>query len=173
MDSRVIASVCREPFLSIDCLLVALFGLPMNADDNKQLVRRYYEEVVNTGDVSRIEAFISDEYVEVHGTTRYELGISGAREHIRGVRETYPDLCLTIERQIAEGEWVATLATMRGTHRGVWLGMSPTNKAVQITTVNLDRVSGGRIVEHGGAADLLLPLLQIGAIQIADPVDEG
>ena len=38
--------------------------------------------------------------------------------------------------------------------------------------VNIDRVVNGRIVEHGGAANLLEPLLEIGAIRIADPVDE-
>jgi hypothetical protein len=79
------------------------------------------------------------------------------------VREIYPDLRLTVEQQIAEGEWVATRVTARGTHRGgVWLGMKPTGKSVEITAVNIDRVVDGRIVEHGGAANLLEPMLAIG-----------
>lgn len=49
--------------------------------------------------------------------------------------------------------------------------MKPTGKGVEMTGVNLDRVVAGRIVEHGGAADLLGPLLEIGAIQVAEPVD--
>lgn len=87
------------------------------------------------------------------------------------MRETYPDLRLTVERQIAEGEWVVTQLTMHGTHLGEWLGMKPTGKAVAMTAVNVDRVVDGRIVEHGGAANLLEPLLKIGAIKVVGDED--
>ena len=70
----------------------------MSAEENKLLVRRYLEEVVNTGDVGRLTEFIAPGYVEV----------------------------------------------------------------------NLDKVVDGRIVEHGGAANLLEPFLEAGAIRIAD-----
>ena len=43
----------------------------MSADEQKSLVRRYYEQIVNAGDVSRLAEFISHEYVEVHNNTRY------------------------------------------------------------------------------------------------------
>jgi predicted ester cyclase len=135
------------------------------------LVRRYYEEVVNTGDVNQLAEFVSPAYVEVHNNTRHPIGLEGAKEHVLGVRETYPDLHLTIEQQIAGGEWVVTRVTARGTHEGVWLGMRPTGEKVEMTAVNIDRVVDGRIVEHGGAANLLEPFLEIGAIRIADPVD--
>jgi len=140
-------------------------------DENKLLVRRYYEEVVNTGDVNQLAEFISPAYVEVHNNTRHPIGLEGAKEHVLGVRETYPDLHLTVEQQIAEGEWVVTCVTARGTHEGVWLGMRPTGEKVEMTAVNIDRVVDGRIVEHSGAANLLEPFLEIGAIRIADPVD--
>jgi len=84
-----------------------------------------------------------------------------------GVRQTYPDLALTVEQQIAEGEWVVSRVTMRGTHRGTWPGIRPTGQAVEAAVVNIDRVVDGRIVEHGGAADLLGPLLRIGAVRAA------
>ncbi|NIR47624.1 MAG: hypothetical protein GWN55_02300 [Phycisphaerae bacterium] len=126
----------------------------MSTEENKLLVRRYIEEVVNTGDVEKIAKFISPEYVEVCNNTRYALGIEGARRHIRGVREAYPDLQLSIEQQIAEGDWVVTQITARGTHRGAWLEMKPTGKTVVFTGVNINRVVGGLIVEHGGAAGL-------------------
>jgi predicted ester cyclase len=85
--------------------------------------------------------------------------------HVLGVRQTYPDLHVTVEQQIAEGDWVATRVTARGTHLGAWLGMRPTGKPVRITGVNLDRVVGGLIVEHGGAANVLETLLSIGAVR--------
>lgn len=138
----------------------------MTIEEKKKLVRRYYEEVVSTGAVDEAARFISPDYVEVHDNKRHAIGIDGAKEHIRGVRQTYPDLHLTVEQQIAEGEWVVTRVTMRGTHRGEWQGIKPTGKAVELTAVNIDRVVGGHIVEHGGAANLLGPLLEIGAVQV-------
>lgn len=86
--------------------------------------------------------------------------------HVRGVRSTYPDLVLTVERQIAEGAWVVTQITARGTHRGEWLGIRPTGRQLVFTGVNVDRVVGGKIVEHGGAANMLGPLLEAGAIRV-------
>lgn len=132
----------------------------------KNLVRRYYQDVVNTGRVDLIEDFLAPDYVELFDGRCYPVGIEGAKAHVRGVRQTYPDLKIEIEKQIAEGEWVATCITARGTHQGVWLGMKPTGKTVVFTGVNLDRVVDGRIVEHGGAANMLGPLLEAGAIRV-------
>lgn len=143
----------------------------MSIEENKSFVRRYYEEVVNKADVGRLAKFVSPDYVEVYNNVRHQVGLEGAKEHLTGVRNTYPDLHLTVERQIAEGEWVATLITARGTHKGVWLGMRPTGKVVEMTGVNIDRVVDGLIVEHGGAANTFEALLTIGAIKIADPVE--
>jgi predicted ester cyclase len=141
----------------------------MSVEENKALVRRYTEEVVNTGDVDRIDEFISPDYIEVHENTVYPSSLKGAREHVLGVRRTYPDLHLTIEQQIAEGEWVVSRITARGTHLGAWLGMLPTGRPVTICGVNIDRVVGGRIVEHGGAANLLEAFLKIGAVRFVSP----
>lgn len=141
----------------------------MSTEQNKRLVRDYIEEVVNTGNIDRLAEFLAPDYVEVYNNTRYPLGLEGAKEHILGSRRTYEDLHLTIDQQIAEGDWVVTRATARGTHRGGWLGTKPTGKTVEIVVVNIDRIVAGRIVEHGGAANMLEPLLQVGAIRIVGP----
>jgi predicted ester cyclase len=138
----------------------------MSPEENKQLVLRYYEDVVNGAKVDDLPEFISPEYVEVHNNKRYPIGIEGARNHILGGHETYRGLRITVQRQIAEGDWVVTQITAVGTHVGSWLGMKPTGKEVEFTCVNVDRVVDGRIVEHGGAANMLEPLLEIGAVQI-------
>jgi predicted ester cyclase len=141
----------------------------MSAKKNKNIVRRYYEEVVNTGNIDKIEDFISEEYTEIFDGKRHSVGIEGAKAHVVGVRQTYADLHLSIERQIAEDELVVTCITARGTHVGSWLGIKPTGKLVTFTGVNVDRVVGGRIVLHGGAANMLGPLLEIGAVKVVGP----
>ena len=141
----------------------------MSLKSNKLLVRRFIEEVINTGNINNIAEFISPDYAEVHESTRHAIGIEGAKAHILGVRSTYPDLKLTVDRQIAEGEWVATCITARGTHSGSWIGIKPTGKSVAFTGVNINKVVDGRIVEHGGAANMLGPLLEIGAVKVVGP----
>mgnify|MGYP000134032202 CR=1 FL=1 len=141
----------------------------MTLEANKSIVRRFYEEIVSTGNVDSIETLISPEYTEVLEGKRYSTGIEGAKAHVLGVRQTYPDLQITIEQQIAEGEWVVSCITARGTHKGWWLGIKPTGESVAFTGVNVDRVVNGRIVEHGGAANMLGPLLEIGAIKVVGP----
>jgi len=138
----------------------------MPIDTNKSLVRRYYEEVVSTGEVGRVEAYIAPAHTEIHDGKRYPIGLEGAKAHVLGVRQTYPDLTIVVERQIAEGEWVVTCVTARGTHAGSWMGIKPTGKRVAFTVVNVDWVVDGRIVEHGGAANMLGPLLGIGAVKV-------
>ena len=141
----------------------------MSTSENKRIILLYINEVINTGNVDNIEKYISPDYTEIYDGKRYHLGIKGAQEHILGVRQTYPDLRLTVEHQIAEGEWVATSIAASGTHRGVWLGMKPTGKLLTYSGVNVDRVVDGRIVEHGGAANMLGPLLEAGAIRVVGP----
>ena len=138
----------------------------MSIEANKDLVRRFIENVINTGDVGRIQEYIGRDYTEVFDGKRYPVGIEGAKEHILGVRKTYPDLRLTIDMQVAEGEWVATCITARGTHAGVWMEIRPTGKMITYTGVNINRVVHGLIVEHGGAANLMMPLLEAGALKI-------
>ena len=139
----------------------------MSTEHNKTLVRRYYEEVVAVRDVGRLTEFVAPDYVEIFDNVRYPCGLDGAKAHIEGGHETYSALSLTVDRQIAEDDWVVTQVTVRGTHSGGnWLGIKPTGKTIEFTCVNVDRVRDGRIVEHGGAANMLGPLLRIGAVKV-------
>ena len=63
---------------------------------------------------------------------------------------------------IAEGEWVAARVSARGTHLGGWMGIKATGKVVKLRGINLDRIVGGRIVEHWGEADTVGMLMQMG-----------
>jgi predicted ester cyclase len=137
----------------------------MKASDNKKIIRRYIEEIENTGDVTNIHEFISEDYVEVHDGERYQLGIQGAIDHVLGVRRVFPNLKLTIENQISEGEWVATVYSVTGTFKEEWFGMKPSGKPITFTGVNMDRIKDGKIIEHGGASNLLDPLLKAGVIE--------
>jgi predicted ester cyclase len=132
--------------------------------DNKTIIRQYIELIENTGDVSNIREFITEDYTEIYEGERYPIGIQGAIDHVLGVRRVFPDLFLKIENQISEGEWVVTIYFVTGTFTDEWFGMKPTGKPITFTGVNVDRIRDGKIIEHGGAANLLDPLMKAGVI---------
>ncbi len=136
----------------------------MKKINNKKIISRYIDEVENTGDVSNIHEFIDEKYVEVYEGERYEIGIKGAIDHILGVRKVFPDLKLTIENQISEDDWVVTVYSVTGTFKDEWFNMKPTGKPITFTGVNVDCIKDGKIIEHGGAANLFEPLLKAGVI---------
>ena len=137
----------------------------MGTPNNKNIIRQYIELIENTGDVSNIHEFISEDYTEIYEGKRYPIGIQGAIDHVLGVRRVFPDLNLILENQISEGEWVVTIYSVTGTFKKEWFGMRPTGKPITFTGVNVDRIKDGKIIEHGGAVNMLDPLLKAGVIE--------
>ncbi len=81
-------------------------------------------------------------------------------------RKAFPDLRLTIDDQIAEGETVVTRWTATGTHEGELMGIPPTGKQATTTGININHVSGGKLVDGWGIFDQLGLLQQIGAVPV-------
>jgi predicted ester cyclase len=119
---------------------------------NKLLIRRYLQEVVNTGDVERVAEFVAPEDIET------------AKQHLRGVRATYPDLHVSVVCQLAKGDLVASRVIGPATHQGAWCGIEPTNKPIVIDAVDIDRVVNGKIVDHWGVANDFEALFKLGAL---------
>ena len=133
---------------------------------HKSLASRLLEEVVNTGAVERLPEFLAPDYVVHHAGIK---GIEAAEQHLKTFRQCYPDLHVTVDGQVAEGDIVATWFTMRGTHRGQWGDLKPTNRVITLHGVNIQKMRDGRIVEQWGAANTFEALLEIGVVRLANP----
>jgi SnoaL-like polyketide cyclase len=92
---------------------------------NKVLIRRYLEEVVNIGDLERVAEFVASPIIEAE------------KQHIRGVRSTYPDLHVGVIRQIEQGDLIASQVVACATHKQKWRGIKPTYKSIVIDAVTL------------------------------------
>jgi predicted ester cyclase len=81
--------------------------------------------------------------------TVHRLGNDGPHPvlEVLEVRSAFPDLHITIDDVVAEGDKVATRWTLRGTHKGEFTGITPTGKQLAMWGMSIDRVVGGRIVE--------------------------
>jgi predicted ester cyclase len=131
----------------------------MSIEESKQLFRRFYTEVVGGGDYSDLDSFIATDYVDHNAA---EGGPEVVRTHLEAIRTTLPDFTIRIEDIFAEGDYVITRVTGRGTHLGEWMGIKPTGREIRLKGINIDRINNGRIVEHWGEADTVGMLVQMG-----------
>jgi steroid delta-isomerase-like uncharacterized protein len=135
----------------------------VSAEENRAVVRGIYD-VINTGDLGRVDALIAPDVVDHEGMPGMPPGVEGFRWFVRTFRDAFPDLRMDAERVISEGDMVATRFTMRGTHRGAFMGIPPTGKQITVAGMDMMRIAGGKAVEHWGQTDSLGMLQQLGAI---------
>ena len=93
-----------------------------------------------------------------------ERGPEDVKQFLRQYREAFPDLEITIEEQIAEGDKVVTRWASRGIHQGEFRGIAPTSNEVRLTGIGIFRFSEGKVVESWDNFDQLGMLQQLGAI---------
>ncbi len=135
------------------------------SEHNKELVRRCIEQAVNTGNLNAADEVLANDYVYREPTVGEKRGREGFKQLITMYRTAFPDVRLTVEQQIAEGDLVVTRWTARGTHRGELFGAPPTNKQVTVQGILISRIANGKIVEEVESYDALGMLRQIGSVQ--------
>ena len=116
------------------------------SEQNKAQVRRVIEEVYNRGDLAAVDELAASELV-IHAASGDIRGREGAKAYVAALRAGFPDLHLTVEDQVAEGDMVITRWTARGTHRGEFQGLPPSGKSVRVAGTDIDRIVEGRTVE--------------------------
>ena len=136
----------------------------MSTEQNKALVRRFYDAVFNEKNLAAIDDFLDPHITEHALPPGLPHGSEGSRRFIGMYLAAFPDLHLTAEDMVAEGDEVTARFTMRGTHRGEFMGIPPTSKQVAITGIQIVRIVGGRIAENWINLDALGMLQQLGVI---------
>lgn len=139
---------------------------------NKATLRRFCD-AMNSGDAEVISTTI-DELVAVDALIHTPLPIeaTGAqklKDVFGRLHRAYPDLHVTVDDVIAEGDKVVGRNTVTGTHQGEYMGLSPTGKSVTYDEIFIFRFAGGRIVETWGVVDVLAQLRQLGVIPGRSP----
>ena len=123
-------------------------------EENEAIARRVYE-IISTGDFDRAEEIVdaSAPDNELLPDDPPAKLIDTFKESFSEAREAFPDMHVTVEDLVAEGDRLTARVTMRGTHQGVFQGLAPTGKQVKVRAMDMFRVSDGKIVEHWGHAD--------------------
>jgi steroid delta-isomerase-like uncharacterized protein len=139
----------------------------MSTTSNKALFQRFHD-AANTGDAEFLFKTI-DELVEPDAAIRTPLAIDATgAEALKQVwamlLRVYPDIHLTVEDLIAEGDKVVGRTTVTGTHRGEFMGVAPTGKSVTYNEIFIFRFANGRVMETWGVVDVYSQMKQIGVI---------
>ena len=135
----------------------------MSTEDNKAVVRRGIEEVWNQKNVAIVDEIAAPDYVS-HNRAMTTHGLEQYKQLVMMYFAAFPDLHLTIEDEIAEGDKVVTRVTARGTHQGSFMGIAPTGKHAVVTGIVIDRFANGKTVEAWNNLDDLGLLQQLGVV---------
>jgi steroid delta-isomerase-like uncharacterized protein len=129
---------------------------------NKAVISSFYRQVLNHKQLEEIEDLFSDETTD-HIGQQVIKGRTKVKEGIGAFLRAFPDIQVTVNRMIGEGDFVVSHSTWTATHKGPFAGVAATGKQVSLTGVDVFRLSDGKIVEHWGYADLITLLQQINA----------
>ena len=130
----------------------------MSKEENKALVRRYFEEIANDGKLSVASEIITPEHVE------------DVQQLTSTLHTAFPDFHIGIEDQIVDDDKVVTRFTASGTHQGIWNSpfgiFQPTGKHFQHEGIRIFQIADGKLTETWGGANTLSQLQQLGLVQI-------
>jgi predicted ester cyclase len=127
----------------------------MGIEQNKALYRQYIQEVFNEGRLDRLDELLSPSYVYRNAPPGTPPGAEAIRQVVTMFRTGFPDLHITIDDQVAEGDLVCTRATTRGTHNGTIFGIAPTGNVVTMTGFTQVRIVDGRVAESWVTNDVM------------------
>jgi predicted ester cyclase len=145
----------------------------VSEEENKALIRRYYEEIDAAAKDNRGASFLDDFVAPTFvnhdpppGFTPDLEGLKRANDHFLAAA---PDGYHVVEDMIAEGEKVMTRLSAYGTHTGELFGVPPSDKRVSMTAIAIHRIENGKIVEHWSEVDNLGLMQQLGVVPASEP----
>jgi steroid delta-isomerase-like uncharacterized protein len=142
----------------------------MPVEDNKQAMRRFYQEVINGRNLDALDELLTPDGVDhTFGSQNAEQ----AKQFFGMVQQAFPDLHAEVHDVIAEGDLVAVRVTYTGTHQGEFVGIPATGKQTTTNGVDWFRMQGGRQAEHWGGPDMLSLLAQLGVMPGPDAPGPG
>jgi len=127
-----------------------------------QQLDAFIQDILNKGDTAAADRYIDPAFVDHAPWPGHPGTLAGFKAGLAEFRAAFPDLRVSLERTIAEGELVVGHVTMSGTHLGPFMGAPATGKTFRIEAVDIVRLREGRMVEHWGVFDAAGMAQQLG-----------
>jgi steroid delta-isomerase-like uncharacterized protein len=140
-----------------------------NLEENKALIRRWFEEVWNQGRAEAVAEMLAENAI-VHGLSDDAahplLGPSGFLPFHTQFREAFPEMEVVVEDTVTEGDKVVARCSVRGKHTGDSLGFEATQAQVEFTGIAIVRVKDGKFVEAWNNFDFMKMYKQLGTMSV-------
>jgi steroid delta-isomerase-like uncharacterized protein len=144
----------------------------MSIESNKAVVRRYYDEVLNNGNLGALQEIATADYDEHDPLPGQSNGRDGLRQRVEMLRGALQPH-FTLEDLIAEDDKVVVRWTNRGALVGSFFGMPPNGKPFAIAGIDIHLLRDGKMAEHWHVVDQLTMLQQLGMLPSPDPAPTG
>ena len=136
----------------------------MSAEENKALVRRYFEAIDGTTDENMLDEFVAPDFVDHSPSPGCTPDMEGMKAAYRMFVNATPGGTHSIEDMVAEDDKVVVRVSARGTHSGELFGIPASGQDFTCTGIAILRLANGKIVERWTEVDMLGALIQIGAV---------
>jgi predicted ester cyclase len=140
----------------------------MSAEENKALIRRYYERIDAAArekrDASFLDEFVASDFANHDVPPGFTPDLEGLKQANDYFLAAAPDGYHVVEDMIAEGDKVMTRLSAYGTQTGELFGIPPTGKQIRMTAIAVHRIANGKIVEHWSELDNLGLMQQLGVV---------
>lgn len=142
----------------------------MSVEDNKALVSRAIEEGFNGGNLGVAEELFTPDY-EVHapGLDNLPRGPQAFQAAIGLWRTAFPDIHMSVQEMVGEGDRVVNRFITKGTHDGPLMGVPPTGRPITVYGMEMHRIENGRVAESWIGDDVPTILMQLGAAARVEP----
>ena len=117
------------------------------AEQNKALACRFYDDVINKKNLGAIDELGSPDFVDHSNKPGQASGLKGAKDNTAMFLKAFPDMKVTVEEIVAEGDIVVARVSGTGTHKGNFFGTPATGKRVSFHGIDMMRYKGGKVVE--------------------------
>lgn len=140
-------------------------SLGPRAGSNEELMRRFIDRVINTGDYSGLNDLLHPDYV-YRAPGQVLRGTAAIKSLFEAYRLGFPDLHIDVDELVATEDRVAIAFTLTGTHAGALMGFEATGNRVAVNGTLFSRLEGGRIVEEWEVIDQLSLFEQLGVLSL-------
>lgn len=144
--------------------MLALASLGVMAEDvesPKDVAMGVYRDVFNNHDAAALDRYLAEDFIDHNPDPGQKPGIAGAREFFEGLFAAFPDVNVTPEQVLAEGNFVTVRSTMTGTQHGEFMGMPASHKSFRVTLIDILEVENGRITQRWGLLDAATMMEQL------------
>jgi steroid delta-isomerase-like uncharacterized protein len=154
---RIIGTVCACSLLIAGSLLASSLQ-----EQNKAVARRAFEEILSRGRFELTEQLYAKDFVN-HGIHR-DVSLEEDQAALKGWHQAFPDMAITPEKLVAEGDLVTIYWIARGTNTGTGNGLPATGKKAELAGITIWRIVDNKIKEEWSAFDQLSMMQQLGLL---------